>query len=137
VIENVEGARAEMDHPVLLCGWAMGYPHLPRHRLFESNLLIMSPGCACRNGDSVSVFGHSGEDRRRVNGGVRTHMPFAEVRKLMGCEWMTKRDDVSEAIPPGYTEYIGAQLIDQLRRAYRADDPMTGKVTAGPPKGAR
>jgi DNA (cytosine-5)-methyltransferase 1 len=112
IIENVPGAP--MDHPVLICGWAMGYPHLPRHRLFESNLLIMSPGCACPFGDSVSVFGHSGEDRRKIHGGARTHMPIAEVRKLMGCEWMTKRDDISEAIPPGYTEYIGAQLIEQL-----------------------
>jgi DNA (cytosine-5)-methyltransferase 1 len=112
VIENVPGAP--MDHPVLICGWAMGYQHLPRHRLFESNLLVMSPGCACPFGDSVSVFGHSGEDRRKIHDGRRTHMPIAEVRKLMGCEWMTKRDDISEAIPPGYTEYIGSQLIDQL-----------------------
>lgn len=115
VIENVPGAP--LIGPVLICGWAMGYKHLPRHRLFESNMLIMSPGCACPFGDSVSVFGHSGEDRRKIHGGVRKHMPIAEVRVLMGCEWMTKREDVSEAIPPGYTEYIGSQILDHLEAA--------------------
>lgn len=31
----------------------------------------------------------------------------------MGVEWM-KRDEMTQAIPPAYTEFIGAQLIDYL-----------------------
>lgn len=116
IMENVPGAP--MPQAVTICGWAMGLKHIKRHRLFESNLLLMSPGCACPNGDTVSVFGHSGEDRRRatiaVHGNRRVHVPIAEVRQLMGVEWMTNRDDISDAIPPAYTEYLGGQLIDQL-----------------------
>jgi hypothetical protein len=28
----------------------------------------------------------------------------------MGIDWMTRRADVSDAIPPAYTEHIGRQL---------------------------
>ena len=119
VIENVPGAP--LNNPLLICGWAMGLRHIKRHRLFESNAALMSPGCMCPIGDTVSVFGHSGEDRRKTtrakHGGMRKHVPIAEVRKLMGCEWMGRREDVSDAIPPAYTEYIGAQLLDALGAA--------------------
>jgi DNA (cytosine-5)-methyltransferase 1 len=33
----------------------------------------------------------------------------------MGCEWMTVEES-REAIPPAYTEFIGAQLLEHLRR---------------------
>lgn len=112
VIENVP--TAPMDHALLLCGWAMGLRHIKRHRLFESNLPLMSPGCLCPVGDTVSVFGHSGEDRRKSAGGMRKHVPLSEVRELMGVPWIANRDAVSECIPPAYTEYVGEQIIDQL-----------------------
>jgi len=57
-----------------------------RDTLFDSNVLLMSPGCLC---------------------------PF-DARSLMGVEWMRRREDVSDAIPPVYTEYLGAQLLDHL-----------------------
>lgn len=118
VIENVPGAP--MPEAVLVCGAAMGLVSIRRHRLFESNALLMTPGCACDAQGSVSVFGHSGEDRRKAtrvkHGHVRKHVPIDEVRRLMGVEWMTDRSDVSDAIPPAYTQYLGEQLIDRLGR---------------------
>jgi DNA (cytosine-5)-methyltransferase 1 len=118
VMENVPGAP--MPAAVTYCGWGVGLKHIRRHRLFESSVFILSPGCACPDGDSISVFGHSGEDRRKAtmaaNGGKRTHVPLAEVRELMGVEWMRNRDDISDAIPPAYTEHIGRQLIAHLEQ---------------------
>ena len=63
---------------------------------------------------TASVVGHgSTHDTHSVaNGGVL--FSADEARRLMGCEWMT-RDQVAQAIPPAYTEHIGAQLIDHLR----------------------
>jgi DNA (cytosine-5)-methyltransferase 1 len=119
VMENVPGAP--MPNAVTYCGWGVGLKHIRRHRLFESSAFLLSPGCACPNGDSISVFGHSGEDRRKATiaagGGKGTHIPIAEVRELMGVPWMRNRDDVSDAIPPAYTEHIGAQLIAHLEEA--------------------
>ena len=116
VIENVPGAP--MPAAAVYCGWAMGLRHLRRHRLFESNVFLLSPGCACPTGDTISVFGHSGEDRRKAtivaNGGRRTHIPLREVRDLMGVPWMRNRDDIADAIPPAYTEHVGHQLAAHL-----------------------
>lgn len=116
VIENVP--TAPLLNPVMLCGWAMGLRHIKRHRNFESNVWLMSPGCACPDGDTVSVFGHSGEDRRKssiATGRNRAHVPLAEVKEMMGVEWMKDREAVSESIPPAYTEYLGWQLIEHLQ----------------------
>lgn len=112
VIENVP--TAPMQDAVLLCGWAMGLRHIKRHRLFETKRALMSPGCLCPTGDTVSVFGHSGEDRRKSARGVRKHVPIAEVRGLMHVPWINGRDDVSESIPPPYTHFLGEQILDLL-----------------------
>lgn len=115
IIENVP--TAPLLNPVMICGWAMGLRHLRRHRHFESNVWLMSPGCACPDGDTVSVFGHSGEDRRKSTireGRGRSHVPLAQVKQLMGVDWMVQREAVSESIPPAYTEYLGEQLLAHL-----------------------
>lgn len=116
VIENVPGAP--LHDPVMLCGWAMGLRHIRRHRLFESNAWLMSPGCLCPNGDTVSAFGDAGEDRRKSTiaqlGKVRKRVSADDLRELMGVEWMRTRKAISNAIPPIYTEAIGEQLADVL-----------------------
>jgi DNA (cytosine-5)-methyltransferase 1 len=109
VVENVPGAP--LENPLLVCGRAMGLLRIKRHRLFESNAPLMSPGCLCGHRPAISVFGHAAD---LIERGVRRHIPLAEVRMDMGCEWMTRREDVSDAIPPAYTEFLGAQLLDAL-----------------------
>ena len=43
----------------------------------------------------------------------RRNAPLAVMKKAMGIDWM-KRDELTQAIPPAYTEYIGAALLRQL-----------------------
>lgn len=120
VIENVPGAP--LDHPVLCCGKALGLPFIKRHRLFESNSFLMTPGCACDGGPAYGVYGDHGDknpprlhpDGFRRWGKARD---AAHAREVMGIDWMSRWDDLADAIPPAYTEYIGAQLLDHLERA--------------------
>ena len=109
VLENVP--KAPLINPVMICGRAMGLPRIKRHRIFESNVFLTSPGCACNKTPAVSVFGHAAQV---IADGVRSHVPFAEARELMGVPWMNDREDMADAIPPVYTQYIGEQIIDQL-----------------------
>ncbi len=116
VIENVP--RAPLLNPVMLCGAAFGlgaycrdglWRPLQRHRLFESNVWLMSPGCACGGRQPIGVYGHGGGMR------ARGYMGYAdEKRAALGIDWMRRQDDVNDAIPPAYTQHIGEQLMAHL-----------------------
>lgn len=118
VMENVPGAP--MPHAVIVCGAAMGLPRIRRHRLFDSSEPLFTPGCCCGPGQPVGVYGGKrgwGRDTERRPDGTRrgrhahTH---AEASEVMGIDWMTDPGDLSDAIPPAYTEYIGSQLLNHL-----------------------
>lgn len=115
VVENVPGAP--LPDAVLLCGAAMGRAtstyRLKRHRLFASSELLLSPGCACDERPSVSVYGHA-QEYRVPSTGERVHIGVDAARALMGAEWIRDRDDLADAIPPAYTEYLGTQLLAHL-----------------------
>jgi DNA (cytosine-5)-methyltransferase 1 len=123
VIENVPGSPLR-DYFVL-CGLAFGLG-VKRHRLFESSVFIWAPPpCPPGHpGDWVSVFGQTVLERGHVIGKAkgggnrikRRHLGTDRGREAMGIDWMT-RDELSEAIPPAFTTFIGTQLADQLRRA--------------------
>lgn len=121
VIENVPGAP--LVGPVLYCGRAMGLPHIKRHRLFESSVFLMSPGCACGTRPPLGVYGHAGgtasigRKQRATTTRLGHHWPVrdaAHAREVMGIDWMTRWDDLTDAIPPAYTEHIGVQLAGVL-----------------------
>jgi DNA (cytosine-5)-methyltransferase 1 len=70
VIENVKGAP--LENPLTLCGSMFGLSavdddgtplRMERHRLFESNVLIMAPA-TCYHPDGVQVAGSYGGARR-------------------------------------------------------------------------
>lgn len=117
VIENVSGAP--MASHIILCGTMFGLGtedlELRRHRLFEtSGLFCLTPPCQhCRR--ALTVAGHGGgADGTVRRGGVRGTLARApEARQAMGIDWMTVRE-ISQAIPPAYTEFIGRQLIEHL-----------------------
>lgn len=126
VIENVIGAP--LEEPVLVCGVALGMNLdqyvLRRHRLFESNVALMSPGCACHRGDgkTLGVYGGGPTEKARSlqgknpGGGRPQKATKAQAQKLMDMPWATKAE-INEAIPPAYTELIGHQLLAHIRDA--------------------
>jgi DNA (cytosine-5)-methyltransferase 1 len=107
IIENVVGAP--LNDPAMLCGLSFGLK-VRRHRLFETNFFFLTPPCQCRNQDYFVIFGHEVRNRRHGEKAGKKNK-IAEGRKAMGIDWMT-RGELSEAIPPAYTEYIGRQLLE-------------------------
>lgn len=120
VIENVPGAARHMDHPIRICGSWFGLA-VRRHRFFESNLPLIH-GTAClhrRQGRPIGVYGdHPQDDEhyRRPDGTRRGNKAksIEEAQAALGIDWMTDWDDLTDAIPPVYTEHIGLQLIEHL-----------------------
>jgi len=112
-VENVEGAPMGGCWSTV-CGTALGMSTethvgrrwLKRHRLFASSVLLMVPPCGCSHRRPVQgVYGHSGGGAGRGWKGYH-----ADACRLMGIDWMTRAELVL-AIPPAYTEWIGAQLL--------------------------
>lgn len=124
VVENVQTARAHMPNAVMLCGseFALrtnlepyGEVWLARHRLFESNVFLTGGGgCNCRGKWNVGVYGHGAGGQRVRGKGVAQ-----ASREVMGIDWMS-RDELDEAIPPAYTEHIGAQLLAAIESGVAA-----------------
>jgi DNA (cytosine-5)-methyltransferase 1 len=114
VIENVEQARPHLVDPVLLCGTSFG-PDLQRHRLFESNAPLVGSCCDhARNEPEWPQATNRLNRRRTVEVGVY-RIPLADQQRVMGIPWMTL-SELSQAIPPAYTEFIGKQLLAHLDR---------------------
>jgi DNA (cytosine-5)-methyltransferase 1 len=112
IIENVGGAP--LIDPVTLCGSSFGLD-VRRHRLFESNLPLMAPPCDHSwQTPRFKPATNRTNLRRTVEVGV-WRIPLDVQRKAMGIDWMELRE-LSEAIPPAYTEHLGRQLIDHLTR---------------------
>lgn len=124
VIENVEEARWAMRDPVMLCGTMFGLQteghELRRHRLFEASFPILLPG-GCRHGAGpvVGVYGGHARNRAAKKGGRSTKDSWANghraaAAEAMGIGWATL-GEMSEAIPPAYTEHIGRQAAELIR----------------------
>ena len=118
VIENVQ--NSPLDTQFILCGAALGLPHIARHRHFESNILLLgAPKCAhLRNAYTIGVYGAKPDGRRvsyRRHRLCRVASSVDEARREMGIDWMNW-DEIREAIPPVYTKWIGKRLIEVLKQ---------------------
>lgn len=113
VIENVPGAP--LIDPVKICGSAFGLD-IRRHRLFEANWDIK--GIDCDHGWQTRRF--RSLDSRQVKAGilakvvgVHGKLQYAgegPIRQAaMDIDWMTTLE-LSQAIPPAYTQYIAQQF---------------------------
>lgn len=113
VIENVPGAPMRPDY--LLCGCMFGLRQLRRERWFETSwqAFALSPDHDHRE-PAISVVGHGTPTWVRQKLGYNP--TIAQYRAAMGIDWMN-RDELSQAIPPAYTELIGAALLEQVAEA--------------------
>ena len=129
IIENVPGSPLATG--VVLCGSMFGLD-VRRHRLFEASFLMLAP--TCEHGRQRPRF-RSLDKRRHARGapltrvvGVHGHCNYAGEldlrRHAMGIPWMESRE-LSQAIPPAYTEWIGRQLLATLGRLATARDAMS------------
>ena len=108
VIENVPGAP--LVNPIVLCGSSFGLA-VRRHRLFESNIPLLGLPCDHKTqGRPVGVYGSM---RDNIPSGGKTAENIEQARVAMGIDWMLWNDLV-EAIPPAYTNFIGRQIFSFL-----------------------
>jgi len=110
VIENVFGAP--LLAAVQVCGASFGLGasgfDLNRHRYFESTAPLLSMPCQHRRGKTMGVYGNGTNSWHCKKFG--RCITVGEMREAMGIDWMT-RSELSQAIPPAYTEFIGKHIM--------------------------
>lgn len=120
IIENVPGAPLRVD--LKLCGYMFGLKVI-RERWFElgGGLFLMQIGFpnkkgTVRSGDFASVFGkgHYRTDKKYSLPKFKKSSVRETWRYAMGIDWMNELE-LSQAIPPKYTEYIGRNILPQLK----------------------
>ncbi|MDZ4346782.1 MAG: DNA cytosine methyltransferase [Candidatus Binatia bacterium] len=102
IIENVMGAKLAAGW---LCGGMFGLPFY-RHRAFETNFFWLQPGHPQHRRVSASETVQRSLPRR-----PRGITDWGNAQSALGIDWMT-RDELSQAIPPAYTEWIGKRLLE-------------------------
>lgn len=120
VIENVPGSPLEGN--LMLCGTMFNLRTI-RHRVFETWPMIWIPPTTCNHD------GKRGNHSLRDETGKRVIQSFERVdfisvagnsykasdgRIALGIDWMIQ-DELDQAIPPKYTEYIGKQMLESIR----------------------
>ena len=120
VVENV--AKSPLaDHSlfgtnmIVLCGASFGLRSgkfdLARHRKFKTNWPIVNLPCNHRPGFTIGVYGNGTNRWHREKFG--RCITDAEKREAMNIDWMSRKE-LTQAIPPAYTEFIGTQLRNFL-----------------------
>lgn len=109
IIENVPGAREHLIDPVQLCGSSFGLD-VRRHRLFEASFPVTP--VPCNHAWQTPRFPPATNRtnlRRTVEVGV-WRISLDIQQRAMGIDWMT-REELSQAIPPKYAEFLAQQVI--------------------------
>ncbi len=122
IIENVGDAWREMINPIMLCGTMFPSLRVIRHRMFECWPVVWFPPGPCQHWGVASACGR-GKSNKNPTGyipGSLENFDFITVtgndyiaddgRLAMGIDWMIKKE-LSQAIPPVYTEWLGKQML--------------------------
>ena len=118
VIENVEGSP--LINPIKLYGSQFPNLYTQRPRLFESNISLKEPiNPKVKHKTGKLGYGPA-EDGFITVAGIRPQRGMNEVQTklyygfaLGGIDWMSL-EELTQAIPPAYTEFIGKQIIEYL-----------------------
>lgn len=120
IVENVESTD-QLPNAVILCGAAFRlgaecvdgkYRPLKRHRRFASSMPLTSAGCCCDPArQSLGVYGKGGGGPGCAQRGYKATLD--ESRRGMEIYWMN-RAEISQAIPPAYTQALGRQALEFL-----------------------
>ncbi len=120
VIENVQGS--DLEAPIVLCGTMFGLG-VWRHRLFEMHPpLLLVPQCRhelCPEPIDVTGTGSASISPRKKQTGGQSRKPrgLAHASEVMGIDWMSRKE-ISQAIPPAYSEFIARAFLAQAPRPY-------------------
>lgn len=122
VIENVAGAN--LPDALELCGSMFDLP-IRRHRWFSCSQLLFAPGPCCHAdgfyncvGGKIRGYGSlaSQTTYRDKKGQMHKREGYYRLeigREAMGVDWMNMRE-LSQAVPPSYTKWIGIQILQNL-----------------------
>jgi DNA (cytosine-5)-methyltransferase 1 len=127
IIENVPGAP--LFNPIQLCGSSFGLD-VRRHRLFECSFPVLAPPCS--HGWQTPRFPPA-SNRKNLRSTVEVgvwRIPLNVQQRAMGIDWMT-REELSQAIPPAYAEFLGRAAMAQLRLC----DVHRARLEEGEPSG--
>lgn len=118
VIENVEGSP--LINPIKLYGSQFPNLYTQRPRLFESNISLKEPVNPKVKHKTGKLGYGPAEDGFITVAGIRPQRGMNEVQTklyygfaLGGIDWMSL-EELTQAIPPAYTEFIGKQIIEYL-----------------------
>ena len=118
VIENVGGAKHELETPTMLCGSMFGL-RTQRHRFFETSFDFDAP-CACDHSEIPLLVTTASKASRELR--FRLGMKPKTVKnapEAYGIDWMGFRE-LKEAIPPAFTRWIAECWIKSNSRAFPA-----------------
>jgi len=119
VIENVPGAPMRID--VELCGSMFNLDAIRRHRWFEVG--NWTPPVLVPPHNHLPPIRFKSHRRgplaeRPVTTRVAQigswSLPLEDQKRWMGIDWPVTIRELSEAIPPAYTEYIGRVFLEQF-----------------------
>jgi DNA (cytosine-5)-methyltransferase 1 len=114
VIENVMASPVRRD--IILRGDMFNLKVIRKRKFELVNWFMLRPGLATlvgqvKKGDFAQVVGNG---QKGVTGGVKFKSEYNTIleqwSEAMQIDWMTT-DELREAIPPAYTEYIGMDFL--------------------------
>ncbi len=122
VIENVPGAP--LVNPITLCG-TMFDLQVIRHRLFETEPVLWWPPRPCQHIGKASGASGKNDTGKHIQATLEDFQyltvagsgggyKISDGKIAMAIDWMIGKE-LSQAIPPAYTEWLGAQILEKIR----------------------